>query len=129
MPRTNDMEMEMSDFTKTVVDDAMLERAWIAASSACVAVVDGEHRYVAPLSPSDWYAALKPAIEAALSSEPHEKIGAAPPDAVSGGDARAQFEAWAKGQGYSVEWKNGRYVQRSKQIAYHAWQAAIKERQ
>ncbi len=60
----------MSESKNIVVDDAMLERAWIAASSACVSVIDGEHRYVAPLSPSDWYAALKPAIEAVLASRP-----------------------------------------------------------
>ncbi|WP_423173812.1 hypothetical protein [Stenotrophomonas maltophilia] len=38
---------------------------------------------------------------------------------------RARFEAWAKRQGYNLEWRHEGYVQRSSQIAYHAWQAAL----
>ncbi|MGY6086068.1 hypothetical protein ACWWU7_08150 [Stenotrophomonas sp. SM006] len=38
---------------------------------------------------------------------------------------RARFEAWAKVQGYNLEWRHEGYVQRSSQIAYHAWQAAL----
>lgn len=50
--------------------DEKMEKAWIAATSACVEVIDGEHQYVAPVSPEQWERALNAAFDAARLREP-----------------------------------------------------------
>lgn len=47
-----------------VVTDEVLETAWKAATQACVKGPD--YKYVAPVTPEQWFTALRAAIEAVL---------------------------------------------------------------